>query len=159
MTTIAAPALIGTKAVVNKPRRTRRAIAVGALSAGLVAGVAVPAVQAVPVPGTKGTEFWYSAVIYNGRPYTAGNLRYSWSHMWWLKNNIDTISAFSVIACSGLTRAPSVACAALVTAYMTYMKGQINTGISTKRCLEIRFGMPPLGAVQVSRIRLVSCTI
>jgi len=159
MTTLAAPILVDTeKKAVNKPRRIRRAVAVGALSAGLVASVAVPA-QAVTIPGTKGTQFWYSTVILNGRIYTAGNIRYSWSHMWWLKNNIDTVTAFSAIACSGLSKAPGIACAALVTAYMTYMKSVVNKGISSKTCMEVRFGMPPLGALQVSRVRLVQCTM
>jgi hypothetical protein len=123
----------------------------------LVAGSAKPA-EAVIVPYTKGSDFWYSWFIYSGKAYTAGNVRYSWSWMWVVNENKDTIQGFTSVACGLLpTTAAKTACAALVVAFFSYIKGQLALALKYKQCLQFRFALPPLGALTSYGIYRVTC--
>lgn len=153
MSSVAVP----TRSVRSTSRLTKRLIAVALISVSLFIGGAKTAEAAI-IPYTKGSEFWYSWVYLNGRLYSAGNVQYSWSWMWYLNSKKDYVSTLSTAACGALPKVPAVACAALVGAYWVYLKGQIATALKYKQCLRFRFGLPPLGALQVAKISRVTCT-
>ena len=124
----------------------------------LIFGAAQPAEAAI-VPYTKGSEFWYSWFVCNQAPgvCSAGNVRYSWSWMWVINANKSTIQSFTSVACGALPKAGAVACAALVTAFFTYIKGQLALALKYKQCLQFRFALPPLSALSSYRIWRVTC--
>jgi hypothetical protein len=138
-------------------KRGLQLIAASMIAFTLVFGAAKPA-EAVIVPYTKGSDFWYSWFIYSNRAYTAGNVRYSWSWMWEINAHKTTIQSFSSVACGALpTKSASVACAALVVAFFTYMKNQLALALKYKQCLQFRFALPPLGALTSYGIYRVRC--
>lgn len=114
--------------------------------------------SAVIIPGTRGSVFWYSAYTYNGRVYTVGNVRYSWSHMWYIKNSMSTVQGLITAACGLLPKPANAACAAVVSLVYGGLRSAVNSAISKRKCLAVRFPMPPLGGLVSYRLAQVTCT-
>lgn len=145
--------------VPSRKRHIAKNVAVALLTCVILLGIAQPA-EAVIVPNTKGSDFWYSVVYCSqvGNLCTVGNVRYSWSFMWDLNAHKETVQAFSALACSTLpNKAAAVGCNTLLLAYWTYIKGQLALALKYKQCLQFRYAMPPLPSLTTYRISRVTC--
>jgi hypothetical protein len=132
------------------------------LAVGAALAILLP--QGIPASAmtfAKGSTFSYVPVISPNRTIsTAGQIKYSWSWMWYINNSIGTINNYSSFACSMLPIRPAQAgCFAIVQAYLAYAQNMVRKGIAAKQCLVFRFPMAPLPAWTVMNMSLTKCTV
>lgn len=111
---------------------------------------AAPAVETVTTL-TSGSylsngDYWWTAWVY-ASPYGltwTGNDKFSWSHMWYIKTHMATNSAMAGAVCMAI---PNTQAKAACTAYAIYVgvtvNNKVNHAIANKKCLQVRFGLPP----------------
>lgn len=138
---------------------TASATTVAAPSTTVTQTAALPTMADVATAGT-GNVFYTKLRLYNSSPILTGNIRYSWSFMWKLKNGWTTNAAAAGIACAFM---PSGAAKTACTAYALYvglrMKSAVNTAISHRKCLVVTFGLPPYPPYAAGRLWETTCTI
>lgn len=99
----------------------------------------------VPTGYVANGNYWYTKWVYvNGRAVLTGNLRFSWSHMWYIKNNFTTNSAAAAILCAAVPTTAGKAACGLVALYSgKTIYNKVVAAIKNKKCVTIRFGLPP----------------
>lgn len=154
-----------------------RLLAAPLLAFALLFSVSATQAQAAPAPAqapavstvatlTSGSylangDYWWTAWVY-AAPYGVtftGNDRFSWSHMWYIKTHMATSSALAGAVCMAI---PSTQAKAACTAYAAYVAStvmaKVNHAITYKKCLQVRFGLPPYPFYAAAGWWEVTCT-
>lgn len=114
----------------------------------------------VPMGYFGNGNYWYTKWVYaGGQLVLTGNIRFSWSHMWYIKTHWNTNAALAAAVCQAV---PSTAGKAACTAYAIYVaatvRSKVNAAIYHKKCLTVRFGLPPYPVFAGAAIWEVTCT-
>lgn len=105
-------------------------------------------------------NYYYTQWVYsNGTPVLTGNIRFSWSYMWKIKNGWTTNAAAAALVCGFMpTGVAKTACGLYVLYVGVAVRSKVNTAISHSKCLTVRFALPPYPFYRAAGWWEVTCT-